>query len=431
MNAEQNTSPDDTARRGPAETGRVDPYQENVDEGVSLLDFALVLVRHLRIVVYTTAVITFLGVVYTVVVPETFTARSKVVREAQSDNPLGGAGGLSALSSLGGSLGLLGSGSGLGVDAYPAVLSSREVRISVVRDTFYFPEVQKRMTFVDYVNRESGWFGQLTGAIWKYTVGLPGQMLGQVKRGSGGRSEESEYPSEEVEVAIDVIVDMVWTNVDPETGIMTIGVNSNDPVLAARLTDSFLKHLKERVRTLRTEKERETLQFVRSRFQEAEEELRRSEERLANFTDRNKSINSAELETQRERLQRQVRFKSKLYSNLQSQVTQAELQLQRSQPVVTVVEEPVPPIERSAPQRKLIVIIVALFGGILGVCAAFLNAYLHDQEGAGEEQDKIEEIRERLAWAQIKNELVRGGNNGAVDCGPDEELSPEQEETSS
>jgi len=285
------------------------------------------------------------------------------------------------------------------------------------------------MTFVDYVNREGGWFGELSGAIWKYTLGLPRQILGKVKTEPGGRSESGEYPSEEVEIAIDIIVDMVWTNIDPETGIMTIGVDSSDPVLAARLTESFLKHLKERVRTLRTEKGRETLQFVRSRFQEAEEELRRAEERLADFTDRNKSINSAELETQRERLQRQVRFKSNLYSNLQSQVTQEELQLQRNQPIVTVVEEPVPPIERSAPQRKLIVIITAFFGGIVGVCAAFLNAYLHDQEGAAEGRNKIEEIQERLSWSQIKNELMGGGKNGTADCDPHDESSPERKET--
>lgn len=428
MSAEQNTSSDESAGRK-TELNGVGPYRTDVGEGVSLLDFALVLVRNLRIVVYTMVVITLLGVIYTVVVPETFTSRSKVVRESQSDNPLSGTGGLSALSGLGGSLGILGGASGLSIDAYPAVLSSREVRISVVRDTFYFPDVRERMTFVDYVNREGGWFGELSGAIWKYTLGLPRQILGKVKTEPGGRSESGEYPSEEVEIAIDIIVDMVWTNIDPETGIMTIGVDSSDPVLAARLTESFLKHLKERVRTLRTEKGRETLQFVRSRFQEAEEELRRAEERLADFTDRNKSINSAELETQRERLQRQVRFKSNLYSNLQSQVTQEELQLQRNQPIVTVVEEPVPPIERSAPQRKLIVIITAFFGGIVGVCAAFLNAYLHDQEGAAEGRNKIEEIQERLSWSQIKNELMGGGKNGTADCDPHDESSPERKET--
>ena len=35
------------------------------------------------------------------------------------------------------------------------------------------------------------------------------------------------------------------------------------------------------------------------------------------------------------------------------QVTRAELELQRSEPVITVVEEPVPPMERSAPNRPL------------------------------------------------------------------------------
>jgi uncharacterized protein involved in exopolysaccharide biosynthesis len=135
---------------------------------------------------------------------------------------------------------------------------------------------------------------------------------------------------------------------------------------------------------------------MEERFTEVEQELRVAEEELATFVDRNSGIQSARLETERERLQRQVSFKSELYQQLQAQVTQARIELQRSEPVITIVEEPVPPMERSAPKRKLIVLLTLILGGFLGIGAAFVSAFFNNTEEDTEEQEKLEEIKASL-----------------------------------
>jgi uncharacterized protein involved in exopolysaccharide biosynthesis len=135
---------------------------------------------------------------------------------------------------------------------------------------------------------------------------------------------------------------------------------------------------------------------MEERFDEVGQELRDAEEELATFVDRNSGIQSARLETERERLQRQVSFKSELYQQLQAQVTQARIELQRSEPVITIVEEPVPPMEPSAPQRALIVVLSLFLGVFLGVAMAFLAAFFFGQRGDQEEQEKLLEIRDRL-----------------------------------
>jgi uncharacterized protein involved in exopolysaccharide biosynthesis len=91
-----------------------------------------------------------------------------------------------------------------------------------------------------------------------------------------------------------------------------------------------------------------------------------------------------------------VSFKEQLYSELQSQLTQKRLDLQRRQPVATVVEEPVPPVEPSAPDRTLVVLMSLVLGGVLAIGAAFGSASLEDAEEDEEEQKKLTEIRERL-----------------------------------
>ncbi len=365
---------------------------------MSLLDILLVLARHKALIVRTVLVFTLLGVTYALLAPEEFTSDARVVREAQSE---GGdlPGGISsgALSGFGINLG--GSASGLTPAAFPDVLQSREVRLAVVRDTFRFPDAQRPMTYVDYVNRPPG----PLSVVLDYTIFLPWTLKGMVGRAisdspaPAGTTDTGEpvFPSEEENAALKAISNKISASVDEETGLMTISVTAGGPQVAASLAESFLDHFTTRVRTIRTEKVRERLQFVEGRFEEAEQQLEAAEDRLAQFLERNQNPTTASLQFRRDRLQRQVSFKEQLYSELQSQLTQTRLDLQRRQPVVTVVEDPVPPMSRSAPQRMLIVLLSLILGGFFGIGGAFVKAFFENAEDT-EEQEKITEIRERL-----------------------------------
>jgi uncharacterized protein involved in exopolysaccharide biosynthesis len=174
---------------------------------------------------------------------------------------------------------------------------------------------------------------------------------------------------------------------------MTISVTAGGPQVASSLAESFLDHFTIRVRQIRTEKVRERLEFVEGRFQEAGHELETAEEQLAQFLERNQNPTTASLQFRRDRLRRQVSFKEQLYSELQSQLTQTRLDLQRQQPVVTVVEQPVPPMNRSAPKRTLVVLLSLILGGFFGIGGAFVKALLRNAEKDKEEYQKLEEIK--------------------------------------
>jgi uncharacterized protein involved in exopolysaccharide biosynthesis len=377
------------------------------EDEVSLLDILLVLARHKTLIARTVLVFTLLGVTYALLAPEEFTSEARVVREAQQEGGLPGSlsGGLAggALSGLGVSLG---TASGLTPEAYPDVLQSREVRLAVVRDTFRFPDTERPMTFVEYVNRPPG----PLDTVLEYTVLLPwtlkdafGSAISGTPAPAGTTGTEgAAIPSEEEDEALESISDKVSASVDEETGIMTISVTAGGPQLAASLAESFLDHFTTRVREIRTEKVRERLEFVEGRFEEAEQELEQVESRLAQFLERNQNPTTATLQFRQDRLQRQVSFKEQLYSNLQSQVTQTRLDLQRRQPVVTVVEEAVPPLKRSSPKRTLLVIVSFLFGGIFGVLAVFLKTFFSESE----EEEKIRKTKDALGVDKIWSVIV-------------------------
>jgi uncharacterized protein involved in exopolysaccharide biosynthesis len=357
----------------------------------------LLLSRYKRLIVRTVVVFTLFGVTYSMMASEVYRSSAKVVRETQSEGgrlPGGLASG--ALSGLGISLGS--AGGGLTPQAFPDVLRSREVQMEVVRDTFRFPETGKPMTFLDYANRPPG----VGGLILKYTIRLPWTLksgLSDVLLGSSkpvAESSEESRLTEEEDKALSAISDMLTTSINEETGLMTIAVTAGEPRLAADLTQSFVDHMSSRIREIRTEKVRERLQFVKRRSQEAEEELEKAENQLAEFLEQNQNPTRATLQFQRERLRRQVRFKEQLYSDLQGQLTQTRLDLQRRQPVVTVVERAVPPLKRSAPQRTLIVVTSTLLGFFLGILAAFFKGFFETFQRDEEKNAKLSALQNRI-----------------------------------
>lgn len=357
----------------------------NEQQEVSLIDILLVLARNSRLIAMIFAVVVSLGVTYAILAPSEFSSYSQVIREADVEAPAGLAGGLSALRGLGVSLG--GSNSGLTPDAYPEVLKSRDVRLGVARDTFYFPELEREMTYVERI-QVPGLLDRVKDPIAERIR----EMLGMTRKDSTISS--SPYPQPIEVKAADLVGSLVSSSVDRETGLMAMSVTTSSPDLSAAVASSYLHHLEQRVRSIRTQKARKNLAFIEERFNDVQEELRDAEQQLAEFTDRNQNLNSARLRTERDRLQRQVRFKSDLFSEIQTQRTQAQIELQRVSPVVTVVQAPIPPLKPSAPSRMLIVVLSVMLGGLLGVGSAFLRSLYTVSPEDDADRSKIEELQE-------------------------------------
>jgi len=373
-----------------AEKGK--PLSDGEEGQMTLVDFLFVLVKRRRVIGGVVIGFFVLSGIFVLLSPAEYESKARIIREVPDETPSLGGGGLSALQGLGIRLGGLG-GSGLTADAYPVIAESREVRLSVVQDTFYFPSIDERTTYVQFVDQSSsGLLSRLSREIGSLFGGEGTEERQPVRDASGNLI----YPTEEEEKAIEEIRSSVTTTVDQQTGIMSLSVRMGDPVLASNMVESFIEALRKRVRVLRTKKKRQNLQFVEQRFAEAKKELQQAEQRLAQFTDRNQDISTASLRTKRDRLERQVRFKSELYSSLQAQVTQARIQVQKSEPVTTVVEEPIPPIEASGPNPILVVVLSAFLGFFFGVGGVYIHHLVLSQSYGEKRLEKIEEIKSIL-----------------------------------
>lgn len=381
--------------------------QDHLDEEetYSFLDLLLVITRNRRIIAMTTAVCVAFALVVAIFSPSEYRASAKVIRETSVENPGGLAGGLMALRGLGISIG--GTSAGLTAETYPDILRSREVRLAVARSQFYFHKIDSTMSLVDHHNRSPGVFILLLDGLKKATIGLPGTIMGLFRDKSPepivpGESSELLFLTKEEEDTIRWLTDVVSIGVDRTSGIMSISVTTHDPLLSAQLAQILTDHLTDRVREIYTQKTHENLEFIQERFLEADGELEEAEEKLAMFMDRNRNPETERLRTAMDRLQRKVTFKTQLYSDLQTQLTQAEIELQRSQPVITLVEAPVPPLKPSGPRRKVMVLVSLFLGLMAGTGLGYVKTYLGNLNNDQGDKSKLEEIKAAFALGRLR-----------------------------
>jgi len=368
------------------------------DKEISLLDLLLVLVRNKWLIGKIVGGCLAVGLLIAIFASSKYTASAQVIRETEAESRTG-LSGLAMLQGLGINLG--GATVGLTVDTYPDILKSREVRLAVARDQFYFRNMDAVMPFVDYYNRPRNFIIRALGFTKRHTIGLPG-TLRRLSRGKNPASVFVDsvgryvFPTEEEDKAIKAVAEMVTVKVARATSIMTVSVTTKDPLLSAALAASFVNHLALRVQAIYTQKTQENLEFIQDRFSEARGELEQAEEELARFMDQNRNPQTAQLQTEVERLRRKVTFKTELYSDLQTQLTQAEIELQRSRPVITLLEESVPPLKPGGPNRKLIVLLALFIGGIAGILSAYSREYFENLRTDEETGPKLKEIGQAL-----------------------------------
>ena len=368
-----------------------------ITKELSVLDGLYVLVRYRWLILLLTGISLVVGVFIALTTPREYTANAVVVRESHQEVASGG---LSALRGLGLNLGE--SGPGLTIEAYPNILTSREVQAAVIHTPL--PAQSREMSMVDYQAR----YGK--------GGGLRSFLRGLLRRNSGSEGGETIVQQDSLAVSYTVdeqetmqmLGNMIDVDADVETGLMTVAVTARDPVFAANLAGLLVEELRTRVQELLTEKAREDYEFILEQTEEAEAALTRARSVLARFDDSNRGLTSARLLAQREELRQDVTFASEVFGESQSQLKRAELEVQRASPVVTVLDRPVVPLLPSKPRRSLIVAIAFLLGLCGSVLLAFVLEGLQVEATSSEGQKKRTAIRDMLIPKRFRRKSSDG-----------------------
>ena len=239
----------------------------------------------------------------------------------------------------------------------------------------------------------------LLGRILADTFDVPGDE-GQIERKTVADIFEVEgrSPSVRRERTLRVLGKAVTATIARETGVVHLRVTTRSPEASAAIAGRLLALVNQfNLETRQTNAAAER-QFVAGRLAETEQALLAAEDRLRAFLDTNRQFeSSAQLQFERDRLQRQVSSQQQLFTSLQESLESARIAEVRDTPVITVIqtpEVPVYPDSRRLLQRGTLGLIVGL---MLGVLLALLREYMgHPLTREDEELVKL-----KAEWARV------------------------------
>ena len=210
---------------------------------------------------------------------------------------------------------------------------------------------------------------------------------------------EKDTETERLEFGREILAGAVSVGVSPQTGIVSVSVETEYRPLSAQVANLFVDLLDEfnsETRQLNAESRR---RFVEVRVTDTERELSEAEENLQRFLERNRLWRgSPELVVQYERIQRQVTIKQEVLITLSRQYEEARIQEVNDTPLITVIDRAVPPERKSSPRRRLMVIQWFLAGAVFALFAAIAQEYV--ERAAKRDEPEFRELSSH--WEAIK-----------------------------
>jgi uncharacterized protein involved in exopolysaccharide biosynthesis len=334
------------------------------DDSIDLIALLRQLYLSRLLIVKVAAVAAVLGVVVALATPNTYT--SGVTFIPQTGGDMKAPSGLSGLASLAGlNIGGIGRGDDIPTTLYPQIVESVPYKKELLTKTITV--VGESMTLSAYLSQEQG--ASLLGVIKKYTIGLPGVVLGAL-RGAPEEVIAAEKGqiyriSEEDRKLFETLESRLLLALNDKEGFVTLEFSDKDKFVAAEVAERAKELLQERIIEFKNQSARELLVFITRQYEENRKAYERLQDSLAIFKDQNLNVSSSLYQNRLDRIESEVLIASSVAEQLASQVEQAKLQVNKDTPVFTIIEPVTVPFERSAPKRSLIVLIWTFLGIVL------------------------------------------------------------------
>ena len=202
-----------------------------------------------------------------------------------------------------------------------------------------------------------------------------------------------------VEAAIGMI------DIQKELLFYNLTISAFEPLFARDFAIALIEELDSHQRLYNKTKTSETRQFIEERIVDTEKDLRGAEEALKNFRDRNRRIeNSPALQLGQQRLSREVVVLTGVFTTLKQQLENTKIEEVKDSDYVVVLDPPEAPIQRSKPNRTLMVVLAGVLGLGLGTLIGFVKEY--DEKTNKDDQEKLGQAKS-LIIKNITNFLPR------------------------
>ncbi len=324
-----------------------DVVVQETDASTGFFDLLSPLLRQRRIVVGLPLAAAVVTILLCLVLPPLYTATTTFIPETRTQGQLPQ--GLSGLAGLVGEFGLaLPQQAGQSPRFYATVLRSREIMEPVLLSRYRVPR--------GGADRNPG-----DSATLLRILKIRGRTL-----------------ADSLEWGIKKLNQLLSVNVDLQTNIVTVSVDTRDPVLSATVAARFIGFLNEFNTKHRESQARERRKFAEQRLADADSGLRRAEAAVKSFYEHNRGWQeSPSLVFAETELRRQVQVGQEVYLTLRRGFETARIEEVNDTPVITVIDAAVVPARKSWPRLGPLTLLALVVGTMVGWVWAYAADYLN------------------------------------------------------
>lgn len=362
------------------ENENINDTHHSSEQEIDLVEVIRKLWKNRKLILKVTLAFMILGVLVALFSAKEYTATSTMVPQNSDKKVGGGLGGLAAMAGI--NLGDFGGSETLSPKMYSKILESVPFQKELMQTPIQFEEYEEPVTLYDYFTDDRYKKFSLFGMIKKYTIGLPGVIIGaiRVEEKTGepriGAMGSLQILTKEEKICVDKLTSLVNLNLNEKDGYIQLTAAMPEPLAAAQLAERVQTLLQRYITEFKVEKVQSNLDFVQERFDEAGRNFEQIQQERAAFKDANKSIYSAKAQTEEEQLDTRYNLALSVYSELAKQLEQAKIQVKETTPILTVIDPVTIPLERSKPKRALICVLFTFLGGFAGIGLVLILPYI-------------------------------------------------------
>ena len=198
---------------------------------------------------------------------------------------------------------------------------------------------------------------------WSWIMSLPGKAIGGIlsliidEEDEDGDHEIDPFRLSKKETKkLKIIKSSMVADVDKTTGVTTITVSMQDPLVAAIVADSVLTKLQDYITEYRTKKATANYNYLENIYNERQQEYYNAQQRYANYVDENKSLYTRRSMVEGERLQNDMSQAYQIYNQVAQQLQLANAKIQEAKPAFAVVHPSTVPIKAASPRKMLLLV---------------------------------------------------------------------------
>lgn len=336
---------------------QVPPHQEDEEQEIDLMEYARKLWESRKTLLIASGIAAVLGVVIALTTPRQYTVTVTLAPESGKS----GGGSLSGIASM---LGMGGFSMGSDADAlnvmlYPNIVSSTPFILDLMDTPVKtIDEEQPDTTLAVYLKEytKKSLIGTVISLPFKAIGGFISLFKAEEPKVSGPATIDPFQLTKDQAKIAEGIKKLVVATVDKKTGITTVSVSMQDPMVAAMLTDTVLLKLKQHITKYRVSKAEEDCKYWESINNQLRDEYYAKQKEYAEYVDANKNVVLQSVQIEQERLQNDMNLAYQVYSNVAAQLQMARAKVQEAKPVFVIVEPASVPLQASGTSRAMTVI---------------------------------------------------------------------------